>query len=61
MKTYKLLLILLMPGVFISQAVSQDDILIQLEEIAIIDQKIMMPMRDFMFLPTSNIAYYQFA
>ena len=52
MKHYKLLLILLLPGVFILKASSQDDILDRLEEIAIVDQKVMMPMRDGVKLAT---------
>jgi putative CocE/NonD family hydrolase len=52
MKHLRLILILLLSGVFTLEAASQDDILDQLEEIAIIDQKVMMPMRDGIKLST---------
>ena len=52
MKHLRFYLMLLTLGVCVSQAAAQDDILDQLEEIAIIDQKVMMPMRDGIRLST---------
>ena len=52
MKHFRFLLIFLLLGVSISNAESQENILEQLEEIAIIDQKVMMPMRDGIKLAT---------
>jgi predicted acyl esterase len=52
MKTFNYLLYVLLLGVVLNNAVAQEDILAQLEEIAIIDQKVMMPMRDGIKLAT---------
>ncbi len=52
MRSFRYLFISLLLGTFVFDAPAQEDILDQLEEIAVVDQKVMMPMRDGVRLAT---------
>ena len=52
MKSFRKISLVLLLGIFLVNAVAQENILEQLEEIAVVDQKIMMPMRDGIKLAT---------